>query len=128
LRTYVQPTRARDGGGLNDDDDDDYLQRNVDCNAGVCVLDVVPEGGKLVLFESAAVEHEELPMRRERGIKNDVSSEIGRGGGVEGRGGADRVCSREEEKEEDPHGQKGSSLDRHKMKGGVTHVFLFISC
>ncbi len=39
-----------------------------------------------MLFDSAAVKHKVLPTWRERGIENDVSSEIGRGGG-EWKGG-----------------------------------------
>ena len=68
LRAYVRPSKGRDGklddeGNFDHDDHDDARRR---AERDVCVLDIVPEGGKLVLFDSAAVEHEVLPTQRER--------------------------------------------------------------
>jgi hypothetical protein len=49
LRAYIRP-KGKSGGG----------------DTSIIVQDVVPEGGKLVLFDSTSVEHEVLPTCKER--------------------------------------------------------------
>ena len=55
LRAYVRPTaKSMRGGSCN----------NV--NVDIQTIDIVPEGGKLVLFDSSAVEHEVFTCKKER--------------------------------------------------------------
>jgi hypothetical protein len=55
LRAYVRPTsKSKINGSCNDDNDD------------IQTIDIVPDGGKLVLFDSSAVEHEVFTTKKER--------------------------------------------------------------
>jgi hypothetical protein len=55
LRAYVRPTTKSKRSGSCDD-----------VNVDIQTIDVVPEGGKLVLFDSSAVEHEVFTTKKER--------------------------------------------------------------
>lgn len=52
LRAYVRPTMKS--------------KRDGSCNVDIHIIDIVPEGGKLVLFDSSAVEHEVFTTKKER--------------------------------------------------------------
>ena len=55
LRAYVRPTsKSKINDSCNDDNDD------------IQTIDIVPDGGKLVLFDSSAVEHEVFTTKKER--------------------------------------------------------------
>jgi hypothetical protein len=89
LRAYVRQSKGRDGELDDEDNDNDDGDTRRCAERVVRVLDILPEGGKLVLFDSAAVEHEVLPTRRERWAvvgwflteKGLSVTEIGRRGG-----------------------------------------------
>ncbi|KAL7524899.1 hypothetical protein ACHAWF_001124 [Thalassiosira exigua] len=82
LRAYLRPKSRRKRGG-------DVPSHDRRSDEEIAVQDVIPEGGKLVLFDSKAVEHEVLRTRRERWAV--VGWFLDSDGAARRKGGADDI-------------------------------------